>query len=431
MNLPCPKIKNSANFTESLFAQIPQPVVVVGSDVRASVQQINDSGGGTLYFPAGVYDVLFFTGGAINIDNVDGLFICGESKDATTIRMIDSANSVFARMLTAADSANIEIANLSFDGNRSVVQTFPQEQQSAIFTRRVENLYIHDCCFREHNGDGINIGAQNNVLIERVDIDDTDRNGISFGVTSNNSTDITNVVIRDSRFGGGIDTQQIDMEAGSSRIINVEIYRNEFVEMLPEDQVNLDQYAMTISGADNVLAQNNIVDNPVLIRTSSDIEMSLNTKFEQLHIDRESINIRILQNEFQFQLPTTANSAIKENGIMAREVAGNYPDNLVIDSNLFTGVVGDYKVYLQDVANTRITNNDFSGVTSQVGDIWAHAQSVSINLEHASNGGANVSVFEQNGNTVNEQTQVLAAIPVENIAQTPLTLSCVSRSRKP
>ena len=113
---------------------------------------------------------------------------------------------------------------------------------------------------------------------------------------------------------------------------NVCISNNEFVEMLPEDPKN-DQYGVVASLATDVLISRNILDNPVLIRQSKNVEFSENTKVEQTQIDFESKDVLILRNTFEFQQPTTASDSLKNSGIFIRELSGAFPDDITIANN--------------------------------------------------------------------------------------------------
>ena len=426
---------NTSPCVESIFASAPEPLVTVqgttDADVQAAITQINNAGGGTLYFPAGVYDIVWKSGGAIDIDDVNNLLICGDGP-SSVIRLSDSQDNVFARSLVIADSSNIEIANLDFDGNRSGVTTFANEQQSNIFIRRASNIYVHDVNTREANGDGLNIGTVSNVLIQRFSADDHDRNGISIGVTTTNPGPTENVVICDSYFGPGIDTQQFDMEPeggiGVRPINNISFFNNTFAEMLPEDSVNNDQRSITVSNATNVLIKDNVLDNPLLIRNAADVEVSQNTKVEQTAIDFDVERVLICGNDFEFQQPTTTGNTTQDNGIAIREVSNRFPVDITIDSNTFNGDVGSYVIYNQDGNPVRLTNNTFNVSGDSGWDVFMQAQEVDVDFLQSGNVsmGAIRKIPTNGFVVVEDNTNIAPCVPSSETKESknPLQIEC-------
>lgn len=410
MKFKCPTVIKTC--VKSLFASAPLPIITVqGTDqasVLASVVALVNAGRtGTLYFPAGVYDVGGIATGRsqLNFEDFNNLLICGDG-DSSVINFVSMNGRQSVRPILLYKSNNVEVANIKMDGNSSVICAEAAvsgqsdlEQQHNIHVDTVSNLYIHDVTSLYSCGDGLLLRFCNNVLVEDNYFDFNKRNGISIG-----SGAVSDVLICDNYFGANIETQQIDMEpedypANIPR--NINIINNEFVEMLPEDQVNLDQYGVVLAGLDGGLVQGNTLDNPLLIRTCKNIEISSNTKVEQTQIDFDCDNITLCSNEFEFQQPTTASEPDKNSGIFIRELNGQFPKNIVIDSNSFNGVVGPWVVFAQDTTPLKITNNTYN-TTGTAGDNRVHAQNGNVSLQFSNNSGALATIVESGGFSVLE-----------------------------
>lgn len=464
MPLLCPSSEPKVDCDEfSIFEEIPQPFVRVQNTsevaVADAVAQIVAAGGGTLYFPAGAYfgpaggpnsatNAARITIGndvqntSITNPNIQNLLICGDGVEQTIVGINDWGGRPQPRILSIIGAENVEIRDMDFDGMTGIVspQTLPagNENGNNVFIRNTRNLHIKNVRSYNADGDGLNIGTAENVLIDGAWLDSNSRNGLTLGASGFEDPYLRRVLVCNTYFGANNDTQQIDME--DSELEDVWILDNTFAEM-PEDFATNDQYAIIVNAADRVLIRGNDLDNPLLIRGSRDVEVSNNINIEQTVIDRQSERITFCRNKFNFQQPSTdGNPNSFGIGFRVREIAGLFPNDIIVDSNEFSGQVGgvpnvEYLAQFQDVANFRWTNN-VNSVTPTLApllEFQVHAQNISSNYQFSGNANHPSPNEIQTGQNVAVQSDE-AAIPCISDTRTkeelmPITRFCVPSDR--
>ena len=206
-------MRNCGDICVTHFGAIPDDGQDDTEAIQAAVDATIDLGGGTVRFPAGIYDVS-------SIDVAPGLTLEGTG---AVLKKLDM-QSKWARTFTTqrhshegpTDSAPLIVRGLAFDGNRlnqGPYRNWEMEQQHSIFLtasgpgRLVAS--VEDCHFRDGVADGITVFTNVEVSIEGCSATDVFRGAVT--VNGGN----TEVHISGLRAGGVEHPSGIDIEISS------------------------------------------------------------------------------------------------------------------------------------------------------------------------------------------------------------------------
>ena len=339
----------------------PQPIINVQDvGIAAAIKAVEENGSGTLLFPSG--DYFFGKRGQypyFELKNMRNLHIVGEGPDSTLILASPiSDGERQGRILNISDSENVRISCLKFSGQRAKFRGI-KEQQNNVFIRRTKNVIVENIISEGAFGDGLNLGDVQNVHVLNSKFDNNERNGITFGHGISSNLHVTKNI-----FGAGIDTQQIDFEHGEYS--NVLISGNEFERMQPEDLETRDQFAITITSVDGAKVVNNRVNNPILVRNSSNVELLGNKSMDQLTIDRDSVGVLVVENEFSIK---AGNRKVNKGvaGVLAIGRARLFPDNLRIERNTFNfSAPYEHHLFISDVRSFTLKDNVFINTNQDI-----------------------------------------------------------------
>lgn len=183
--------------------------------IQTAIFYINSIGGGTLYFPNGVYmikawDDNYKTGDVnhnANIGYSGGLLLCnninilGESHLAV-LKCIPNDSEAY-NVLRIVEKSNITIKNITIEGGKNEHSNTTGEWGHGIMILHSQKIRIENVLIKNLWGDGIYLGILYNnlsnvnnseILIRDVVIDNASRNGIS--LCSGENVLIENVVIK-------------------------------------------------------------------------------------------------------------------------------------------------------------------------------------------------------------------------------------------
>ena len=256
---------------------------VVGDGVTDDTAALNawvQAGGGRLYFPPGEYMLSGTAAGeAWVIDSIDNFSIIGAGRYHTIFKLSSFNGFAQVRPIRVSRCNDWEIIGIGVDGQRSLFQA-EQEQSNGIHIRSCKRWRVKHGQFVENRGDGINLGKSDiagypelsDGLIEDCDFDRNDRNGVTFG-----GHGFQRVSVINNRFGGGIDTQPIDMEpTADGRFQEIRITNNTFAA----SEGGFDEQ-LALAGRDaapliDLVFSNNLCHIPVLIRDVHNAVVSQN-----------------------------------------------------------------------------------------------------------------------------------------------------------
>lgn len=195
--------------------------------IQACFYALAKKGGGVAYFPNGVYKIsrTSISGKAWCLKGISNITIKGESKVNTVIKL-EKAQKNFTRMLVLEGTNNININNITFNGNleNQLNPQKPNEHLGGIFIDHSNNITIRNVNFINTGGDGLSIRGvkipSKNIHISHCFFDYNMRNGLTLG------SGFDGVVIKDNIFGKNIDDSPIDTEPNSGICRNVVIENN-------------------------------------------------------------------------------------------------------------------------------------------------------------------------------------------------------------
>ena len=333
-------------------------------DLRSAVNRVKELREGAIFIPPGEYLVEGIRNGTtvLSFEGIDRLVIFGRS-GSSTIALGNVNGFKSTRILSVFDTNNLYICNLIFDGKKSNYDGLA-EQQSSVFVRRTKNIVIRNNVFKNAHGDGVNVGDVENVRIVNNTFSNNARNGVTIG-----HGDSREVVISRNYFDSRNDTQLIDTEHGT--LSNLTITHNYMENLQPEDVVSMDQYGIVLTKVKNAQVFNNTVNNPVLIRNSSQIDFYDNSRVGHLTIDRESTDIKIANNYFTL-LANIRKSNRAQAGIRIRKVDNLQPANITLHDNVFQ--IPNRLPQLIDLYNvknvTLIRNRTSDGSPIRCSEVW-------------------------------------------------------------
>ena len=244
---------------------------------------INKSGGGIDYFPNGIYKIsrTKLPGKSWCLLGVNNLTIKGENKKTTIIKLAAKQKN-YTRLLTLRDNKNVNINNITFDGNleKQINPDNPNEHLGGVFIDQTFNVHINNSIFINTGGDGIGIrGAHipsTNVKVEYCFFNNNQRNGITLGSGFND------IIIRNCEFGPDIDDSPIDTEPNHGNCKNVLIENN---------LINTPSL-LTLGGAKannpgrNFIVRNNVLNNCAVFMVRADSVQIYNNKISITDLKR-------------------------------------------------------------------------------------------------------------------------------------------------
>ncbi len=371
-------------------ALFPDNVIEIeeGDDLSLIINGLNPASGVTLYFKSGVhlvptatlsngnltpYSVLDFRSFTKGVELVgDG--ICSE------IRQVDANNACSVRLIHIYDSENIKIHNLFLNGNRdNLCVVNPGEQGNNIRIRDSEDILIRNIRSVNANGDALNIGCSDNIIVENSFFDSVNRNTLTLGWNGDNADDYVitdlcisnNIIIRNNTFSNA-DTQYIDFEHGDS-YKGVQIINNDFLprSIFVSTDVN-DQYAIAFTNVEqhssisNVLALNSFHRNRLTFISSENISVRFNDSIGKTRILGNVQNMIFRGNSFKIE-PTQfyADDHIFNQGVLIRKInSSEETENIQFNNNEFYISNFERGIEIRNAKNIQVKNNNIVNVNT-------------------------------------------------------------------
>ncbi len=230
--------------------------------IRGAIASAEADGGGAVYFPAGTYGLTKrerFCG--ILLAGTKPLTFYGDGIGVSTIKMLPSGAGGMS--LFRLTSQRLSFRDLTFDGNRDVVQAVDEQTHLLQIETAAKHVSIEGCEFKNIKSDGIKIAgtdaatAIDNLIIANNTFLDCGRSGITCQRAFKNTRILGN-------FFQGISDQSIDFEpTGSGGPARVIIAHNIIEHSTLTEAVTI----CGVSGEDratDIIFENNIIRNGTL-----------------------------------------------------------------------------------------------------------------------------------------------------------------------
>jgi parallel beta-helix repeat protein len=320
----------------------------VNDDTAAIQKAINSlpSGGGTVFFPAGVYLLSEVVNGRCLLLRSKTDYV-GEGPVSKLL--LAPKQGGFARMMTTIGtptSWDITIRRLHFDGNRAHQDTAVNiEHQAAIFLAGVEDCRVEECLFHDTGGDAVYVFPGNGgltpsqrVVVENNEMHSLSRVGVNFAGASNS--------IARGNFIHDTDNNALKMEAdaGAAPVSGNKFIRN-FV-------CRAGGLALSSTGDRGNLSNILIEDNAFSMTTAIGLA-------EVSQIEIVGNNVWQPQDGVAIALRSSQDVTIKNNSI--REAASTGPSNgaVVVYSEVSGGTL-PYSMRIT-IEGNEISNNAMTG----------------------------------------------------------------------
>ncbi|MEP0264959.1 hypothetical protein [Dokdonia sp.] len=359
-----------------------------GDDLLSIIGGLNPAEEVTLYFKSGVHLVptIALANGnltpysVLDFRNFAGIEIVGDGA-CSEIRQADSNDACSVRLIHIKDSKNIKIHNLFLNGNRdNLCETLPGEQGNNIRIRDSEDILIRNISSLDANGDALNIGCSDNIIVENSFFDSVNRNTLTLGWNGDDADGIpdlcvsNNIIIRNNTFSNA-DTQYIDFEHGDS-YKGVQIINNDFLPrsiFVPTDvnDVN-DQYAIAFTNVEqhnsvsNVLALNTFHGNRLTFISSENISIRFNDSIGKTRILGNVQNMIFRGNSFKIE-PTQfyADDHIFNQGVLIRKINSlQETENIQFNNNEFYISNFERGIEIRNAKNIQVKNNNIVNVNA-------------------------------------------------------------------
>ncbi len=152
--------------------------------INSAIVAANAAGGGTVFFPDGVYYVSKDPASAKQaISLLSNVAIRGESREGVIIKLLDDV--LHDTPVMSADvggvAENISITNLTIDGNKSRPATAgggTGSEDEGINIKDGKNILIHNVRVRDCAMDGIDLDAGTKITLSNLYIDNNDGTGL-------------------------------------------------------------------------------------------------------------------------------------------------------------------------------------------------------------------------------------------------------------
>ena len=288
------------------------------------MQRINAAGQGTLIWGEGTFRIPAATPQytVLNFTQLSAFKMYGQGVSATRLMQdIDPDKAKGQLRLCALDRVkSFDISHFSIDGQnlRYELPDSPATGENAYWKSQGQDLYtlhnnreamsnfflrkVYNGRFRHLNnisarGDFINMADAFGVLVYGCDIADCGRNGITLGgrrgIEWSHDVEIDSCVFRSS-----IDTQMIDLELHSpgqkgtaerSQLNrNVHVHHCEFEAQSPDDELDMDQFAIVMNEVLDFTIDHCEILGPVIVRNAEGRMHDNTGGIPQFTMDRDS-----------------------------------------------------------------------------------------------------------------------------------------------
>lgn len=333
--------------------------------IQAAIDHAASSGSGIVYFPKGTYYIFNqkIPGKAVCLLGNNNVSFEGESRDESILRLKGNQPG-FSSIISLLNVQNINITNLTFDGNylNQATPSHPNEHLHGIYMDKVTHVMIRNCNFYNTGGDGLGMRGvdvpSTDILIENCNFDNNQRNGLTLG------SGYKNITIRNCYFGKKIKNSPIDSEPSSGYCGDVLIENNNI------ETDNL----LTVGAYKDSLAQNIIIRNNkmlgsffIIYAKNVLIEHNTFTNFPQraaVTILRRNSDIIIRNNDI---------TSVGKPAFVITYSAGMYSQNILINSNtIHFNADSDACFDIKGCDDIKITNNSiFNTAKSTLVNLYA------------------------------------------------------------
>ncbi len=313
---------------ESHLPTDPEPVIRVneGDDISTAVQRINAAGQGTLVWGTGTFRIPAVTSQftVLKFSQLSAFKMYGQGTEATLLMQdIDPDKAQGQLRLCALDNvASFDISHFSIDGQNSRYELPDspttgenehwksrgedlyrlhnnREAMSSFFARKVRNGRFRHLRNVSARGDFVNMADAFGVLLYGCDIADCGRNGITLGgqrgLEWSHDVEIDSCIFRST-----IDTQMIDLELHGSGTATrsqlnrrVHVHHCEFEAQSPDDDVDMDQFAIVMNEVLDFTIDHCSISGPVIVRNAEGRMHDNTGGIPQFTMDRDStVDIR-------------------------------------------------------------------------------------------------------------------------------------------
>jgi len=367
-------------------ALYPNNVITINPSLNLE-EQIDDglegidiaTEGVTFYFEEGTHNI------NTSIINTDlnftgfngGIEIVGDG--GCTILLQTGTNVACSVLLIDIEhSKDITIHNLVIDGNRNNLCGTPGgEQGNNIRIRNSENILVKNISSINANGDAINIGCSDNIVIEDNHFDFANRNGLTLGHGTGDQSNpfcaLRNLTIKRNEFGSEIDTQYIDFEHGDT-YSGVQILNNDFLKR--NTIINTgsdDQYAIAVtkfdqdSIIDNIIAGNDFHSNRLTIIDSEHLVVRFNDNIGNTSLLKGNNEILIRGNSFYIEpYQTNVPGSSFNQGILIGRSVNPATTNVQLNNNTINISKFERGIEIWNANDIQIKNNTITNIN--IGD---------------------------------------------------------------
>lgn len=254
------------------------------------INEVNASGGGTIYIPKGDFKVTKNPGIAVwNLSNIHNINFVGEGEDS---KLLLEAGSYAGdtHFFSFTGCTNISFRNILFDGNRGN-HTVDNEQMHGIRMFDCSFFTVDNCTFKNTRGDGIFLlgnSSNSKIWINKCRFLNNGRSGITIQRLNNyvsitdNYFEETNDQAIDSEPTGGFGYTNVNIEGNFfhwsvARNIGVTLggSGSQGVNFINNRMPNAGVFATSLK--DSKVAMNTIGNTLAILEASSDVEIINNT----------------------------------------------------------------------------------------------------------------------------------------------------------
>jgi hypothetical protein len=165
------------------------------AEINSAITEVNSTGGGEVYLPAGTY-LVGTIGGSTAVSLASNVMLSGAGRGSTIIKLAAGADS---HVVVATSVENVGIKSLTVDGSRAT-QTLAVHgiRIASVDGCSVDDVEIKEC---SHYGFGGQDGTLSRIKLGRLDIHDTGGDGIDLKNRNDDNEDIQLTKISIRRWG--------------------------------------------------------------------------------------------------------------------------------------------------------------------------------------------------------------------------------------
>lgn len=361
-------LKNNVN----IYSSSVESGVNVTEDIQDVIEEMDNS----LYISSGLYKVR-----NLRVSHKNDINISGDGEKS--VLQSDDSCEVWDYTMEIEDCDNITLENITFDGNKDIVDGDKDEGVANLYIVNCNNVTIKNCIFKNNGYLNIVLVNSNNVIIQESSFLNSDCGIITSGMPS------SNIKIMDNYFDGAAYSEPIAIFGGEEGWHkNILISGNTIKNHIYGSGIGA-------QAVDNITIEDNVIENCGTGIFLNTVSYSSN----DYPVKNAIIRNNVVKNSVYegLLIKGTKESTIYNNTIEGSKTCGISASNgykLTIEDNSIINSLGESSVILDHLEDSNIISNNINvknnqealivtkhGVNNEINENSSNRQDIPMILE--------------------------------------------------